>query len=123
VSVRVHNGRWVVEVYDQESKKKRQLNLREIRALGHEPRRNEREAKRIERAALNARDRRRPGARDETCGSFATRWPDDYRLGRGGERAWSTSNTRRAYGGNVRALRGTATAGAAAEAGKLGGRG
>jgi hypothetical protein len=32
--------------------------------------------------ALNARDARRPSAGDETCGSFARRWPDDYAGGR-----------------------------------------
>src|SRR3954470_22476535 len=84
VSVRRHNGRWVVELYDPATRKKRQLNQREIRALGHEPPRTERAAKKVERTALSAIERRRPGARDETVASFAARWPDDYRRGRRG---------------------------------------
>jgi hypothetical protein len=79
VVVRERDGRWYVEIYDPDTRKKRQLNQREIRALGFEPPSSERQAKRIERAALSQRDARRPGSRDESCGSFAARWPDDYR--------------------------------------------
>ena len=82
--VRERNGRWYIEIYDPDVRKKRQLNQSEIRELGFDSPSSERQAKRIERAALEARDRRRPGARDETCGSFATRWPDDYRRGHRG---------------------------------------
>jgi hypothetical protein len=45
--------------------------------------RTERQAKALQRAALNARDARRAGGRDEICGSFAGRWADDYVRGRG----------------------------------------
>jgi hypothetical protein len=83
MSVRLKDGRWVVELYDPATRKKHQLNRREIRDLGFEPPANERQAKRVERAGLDARDRRRPGAGDETCGSFATRWPDDFTRRRG----------------------------------------
>jgi integrase len=79
--IRERNGRWYIEIYDPDTHKKRQLNRREIRALGFEPPTSERQARRIERAALDARDRRRPGTRDEACDSFAARWPDDYRRG------------------------------------------
>lgn len=84
MSVRERDGRWYVEIYDPDTRRKRQLNQREIRALGFEPPTSERRAKRVERAALEEREGRRPGARDETCGSFATRWPDDYRRGHRG---------------------------------------
>jgi len=94
--IRERNGRWYIEVYDPETRKKRQLNKREIRALGFEPPTSERQAKLVERAALNDRDARRPGFRDETCGSFATRWPDDYRRGhRGHLRGDSTTEHNR----------------------------
>jgi integrase len=94
--VRERNGRWYIEIYDPETRKKRQLNQREIRALGFEPPSSERRAKRIERAALGERDARRPGSRDETCGSFAARWPDDYRRGhRGRLRSESTTEHNR----------------------------
>ena len=77
--------------YDPETRKKRQLNQREIRALGLEPPTTQRQAKRVERAALEERDRRTPEARDETSDSFAARWPDDYRRGhRGHVRSEST---------------------------------
>jgi len=41
-------------------------------------------AEALERAALNARDARLPGQGEETCDSFASRWPDDYRRGKKG---------------------------------------
>jgi hypothetical protein len=66
MSVRQHKGRWVIELYDPDTKKKRQLNQREIRALGYEPPTSERQARKIDRAAYDARDRRRPGSRDES---------------------------------------------------------
>ena len=69
------NGSWVVEVYDPKVKRKVHVRARDH---GMEPPRTERHAKALERAALNARDTPRAGGRDETCGSFAERWPDDY---------------------------------------------
>ena len=69
------NGSWVVEVYDPKLKRKVHVRARDH---GMEPPRTERHAKALERAALNARDTPRAGGRDETCGSFAERWPDDY---------------------------------------------
>jgi integrase len=80
MSVREKNGSWVVEIYDPVTRSKRH-----VRAADHgmEAPRNERQAKALERAALNARDERRPGVSEETCDSFATRWPDDYGRRRG----------------------------------------
>src|SRR3954454_8580569 len=69
------NGTWVVEIYDPVAKKKGHVKARDY---GMEVPRTERQAKALERAALNARDGRRRGARDETCSSFAERWADDY---------------------------------------------
>jgi integrase len=74
------NGTWVVEMYDAATKQKSHVKARDY---GMRVPRTEREAKALERAALNARDARRAGGRDETCGSFAGRWADDYRRGRG----------------------------------------
>lgn len=89
--VRERNGRWDIEIYDPETREKRQLNRSEIRELGFDSPSSERQATRIGRAALEARVRRRPGACEETCGSFAARWPDDYRRGhRGRLRSEST---------------------------------
>jgi hypothetical protein len=69
------NGTWVVEIYDPVAKKKAHVKARDY---GMEVPRTERQAKALERAALNARDGRRRGARNETCSSFAERWADDY---------------------------------------------
>jgi integrase len=69
------NGTWVVEIYDPKLKRKAHVRPRDH---GMEPPRSERQAKALERAALNARDSRRAGAHDETCRSFAERWPDEY---------------------------------------------
>jgi hypothetical protein len=75
VSVRRKNGSWVVEIYDAATKRKRHVRASDF---GMEPPRNERQAMRLERLALNARDARRPGSRDETCDSFAERWTSDF---------------------------------------------
>lgn len=80
MSIRWKNGRPVVEIYDPELGRKRHVRASEH---GMEPPRNDRQARALERAALNARDGRRAGARDELCGAFAERWADDYTRGRG----------------------------------------
>jgi len=77
------NGAWVVEIYDPLAKTKRHVRPADF---GMPAPRSERQCQRLERAALNARDARRPGQSDETCDSFATRWPDDFRRGKGGRR-------------------------------------
>jgi len=74
------NGTWVVEIYDPATKEKTHVKARDY---GMQVPRTERQAKALERAALNARDARAAGVRNETCGSFAGRWADDYRRGRG----------------------------------------
>jgi integrase len=75
MSIRNKNGSWIVEIYDPVTKGKRHVKPHEH---AMDPPRTERQAKQLERAALNARDERRPGISEETCDSFATRWPDDY---------------------------------------------
>ena len=75
---RKNDGRWMVEIYDPITRKKHTLTHREIRELGFDPPANERQGKAIERAALNARDQRRPGHRDETCDAFTGRWTVDF---------------------------------------------
>lgn len=75
MSIRVKDGRHIVEIYDPITKKKKHVKPSDY---GMEPPRSERQAQKLERAALNARDSRRPGIRDETIGSFAERWPTDY---------------------------------------------
>lgn len=74
------NGSWVVEIYDPIHHKKVHVRPSDH---GMGPLRNERQAKALERKALEQRDRRRPGAKDETVGSFQARWMDDYSAGRG----------------------------------------
>ena len=49
--MRERDGRWYVEILRSDTRKKRQLNRREIRALGLEPPTTQRQAKRVERAA------------------------------------------------------------------------
>jgi hypothetical protein len=72
LSVREKDGGWTVEVYDPATKAKRYVGRRKT----------ERAARKLEREALNARDRRRGGG-EETVGSFAERWPTDYGPQRG----------------------------------------
>lgn len=74
MSIRWKNGRPIVEVYDPETKSKKHVKARDY---GLEPPKTERQAKALERAALNAREARGSG-NDETCDSFAARWANDY---------------------------------------------
>ena len=83
MSVRIKNGRPVIEVYDARVGDKRYVTQAEIRALGFDPPANLRQARRIEREVLAAQAQAMDG-RDETIGSFTKRWPDDFRRGKGG---------------------------------------
>lgn len=74
------NGSWVAEIYDPTVRKKVHVRPSDH---GMPTPRNERQARKLERAALAERDRRRPGTRDETVGGFQARWMDDYAQGRG----------------------------------------
>src|SRR4051794_8375692 len=80
VTIKWRNGRPVVEVYDPTRKQKRHVKPRdhgmEPPPAGASEQTLRRWAEALERAALNARDARRPGQDEETCESFATRWPD-----------------------------------------------
>ena len=80
MSYRKKGNGWVVEIYDPMTKRKRHVKPSDF---GIDPPRTERQARALERAALNARDQTRPGGADETCGSFARRWADDYGARRG----------------------------------------
>jgi integrase len=60
------------------TKSKRHVRARDF---GMDTPQSQREAKRLERIALNARDARRTGAQDETCDVFAERWTRDYPRG------------------------------------------
>jgi integrase len=88
MSIKWRNGRPIVEVYDPATKKKRHVKPAEFGmtavAADASERTLQRFAEGLERAALNARDARRPGQGEETCDSFAERWPDDYRRGKRG---------------------------------------
>jgi integrase len=75
MSVRRKDGGWIVEVYDPATKRKKHVKSKDH---GMSTPRNERQAKALEHAALTARDTSSTGTNDETCDSFATRWPDDY---------------------------------------------
>ena len=95
MSIKWRNGRPLVEIYDPATKRKRHVSPRdydlEPPPAGASERTLQRWAEALERAALNERDARRPGQGEETCESFATRWPDDYRRGKKGRlRAQST---------------------------------
>ncbi len=88
MSIKWRNGRPIVEVYDPTTKQKRHVKPSdhgmEAPPADASERALQRWAEALERAALNARDARRPGQGEETCDSFATRWPDDYRRGKRG---------------------------------------
>ena len=84
MSVRFKNGRWIIEIYDPQGATKRYVTQAEIRELGFELPTNERQARRIERQVLRDRDERGQPKHDEKIGTFAVRWPDDYRRGKGG---------------------------------------
>jgi integrase len=73
----------VVEPYDPKVKRKRQLRNQEIEELGFAKPTNERQATKIERAAIAAWEQRRPNLGDETCDSFAERWAVDFPKRRG----------------------------------------
>ena len=84
MSVRIKNGRPVIEIYDPSRKDKRHVTRDEIRALGFETPTTVRQARRIERDVLSAQQHGVRFGLDETIQAFATRWPDDYRRGKGG---------------------------------------
>lgn len=84
MSVRIKNGRPVVEIYDATSATKRHVTREEMRALGFDPPTTMRQARRVEREVLAARERGALFGHEETIGAFATRWPDDYRRGKAG---------------------------------------
>jgi integrase len=84
VSVRVKNGRWIVEVYESRELPKRHVTQAEMRELAFDAPTSERQARKIERAILQKRDEPKSRDRDETIGSFAARWADDFRRGKGG---------------------------------------
>jgi integrase len=75
MSTRQKGSTWVVEVYDPATKRKQHVKAKDH---GLPVPRTERQAKALERAALNARDAHRPGSTEETCDSFAARWTRDY---------------------------------------------
>ena len=70
----------------------RQLRNAEIEELGFAKPKNEKQAQRIEYAAIDAWSTRRPNLRDETCDSFAERWADDFPKRRGRAPASTTKN-------------------------------
>jgi integrase len=96
VSIRYREGRKpIVEVYDPAIKRKRHVKPSDYGLTPPPETASERTwqrfAERLERVALAARDAQAAGRTDETCKSFATRWPDDYVRGkRGRERGEST---------------------------------
>jgi hypothetical protein len=84
VSVRIKNGRPIVEIYDPKLATKRHVTREEMRTLGFAPPTTARQARKIEREVLAARDRDALRGHEETVGSFAARWPADFRRGKGG---------------------------------------
>lgn len=83
MSVRVKNGRPIIEVYDPRVGSKRYVTQVEIRALGFSAPTSVRQARKIEREVLAAQEQAANGG-DESIASFAERWPDEYRRGKGG---------------------------------------
>jgi integrase len=85
MSVRWKNGRPIVEIYDPIIGRKQHVKARDHGITPPPPgasrRTLERFAAELERAALNARDQRRPGTGEETVESFAARWTVDYPRG------------------------------------------
>jgi len=94
MSVRRKRDRWVVELYDPATRRKRHVRAGDFDVPAP---RTRREALALERLALAAREARDPGRRDETVASFAARWPRDYAHGRG-------ESTRRHNAERVRAF-------------------
>ena len=84
MSVRIKNGRPIIEVYDPALGSKRYVTQSEIRALGFELPTSVRQARKIEREVLAAQARAGARGGEEAIGAFVARWPDDYRRGRGG---------------------------------------
>ena len=80
VSIRRKGRSWIVEIYDPATKRKRHVKAREY---GMEVPTTERQAKAVERAALNGRDALRPTSDEETVGHFSHRWGTDYGKRRG----------------------------------------
>ncbi|HZV74543.1 MAG TPA: hypothetical protein VFF79_12570 [Conexibacter sp.] len=78
MSYRLKNGSWIVEIYDPAVRGKRHVRPADF---DMEPPRNERQARALERAALNARDDRRPDRGEETIASFGDRWTTDFPRG------------------------------------------
>jgi integrase len=96
VSVRTKSGRLIIEIYDAARGTKRYVTQHEMRALGFEPPTTARQARKIEREILAARERGALHGREEAIGLFAARWPDDYRRGRAGrERSEATTRHNR----------------------------
>jgi hypothetical protein len=78
MSIRQKGTTWIVEIYDPNTKRKRHVKAKDH---GLAAPRTERQAKALERAALNARDAHRPGSGEETCNNFTARWTRDYPRG------------------------------------------
>jgi integrase len=74
MSIRRKGSGYVVEIYDPATKAKRHVKARDFGMLVPT---TERQAKALERAALNARDSA-VRTSEETCNSFASRWARDY---------------------------------------------
>jgi integrase len=95
VSIRWRNGKAIVEIYDPVKGAKVHVKPADF---GVATPTNERQAARLERMALNARDKRRPGTGDETVGSFVERWPLDYTANRGESTRLHNAERVRAFG-------------------------
>lgn len=69
------SGTYAVLVYDPKSG-----NKAWIRPADYEmdPPKTKREARRLERKAIERMEHRKPGLKDETCDEFAKRWVDDF---------------------------------------------
>lgn len=82
MSIRWRNGRPIVEIYDPTIRRKRHVKATDYDLEPPAPdastRTLERWAKRLEALSLADRDTDRPSRRDETCGSFAARWAEDF---------------------------------------------
>lgn len=74
MSIRPKGKSWIVEVYDPVTKKKQHVKPSDF---GVETPKNERQARALERMALNARDVSQ-GSSDESVGGFHARWAGEY---------------------------------------------
>lgn len=95
MSIREKNGRLIVEIYDPAARKKVYVRPADH---GLPTPQNPRQAQKLERLALAARDQRRPGMRDETVDSFTARWMEDYTQGRGESTRLLNAEQVRAFG-------------------------